>query len=436
MGRFLFHMTGTCILVITAALSTGCGKSEATGNKSSEVAPELDLRSVEASVSEAVLKEVPNYIQATGSFFADETSDLAPETSGQVIATPVEVGHFVKQGAVVARLNDRDARLRLDQAVAEEKRALSALKQAEERLGLGSGKPFDAASVPEARSALQQYEAAEANARLAEASARRYAALVETGDVSRLIYDQIRTQAETARAQANAARQQYELALNLARQSNQAIASAQAQIESARAQVGLARKALSDTTIRAPFAGFISQRDIAVGEYVTPSSKIATVLRTNPIKLALELPEVEASRVRQGMTVLARVAAYADREFEGRITAVNPAISTTSRSITVEVTIENKASLLRSGMFATGRIMQPEAGEAVFIPQSAVLSDSTSNSSFVYVIENETARFRVIQLATAEDGLVRVTSGLSPGEVVATSNLSQLFDGATVKARK
>lgn len=436
MGSFSSNVTSLSILLILSVISSGCGKSKATGNESAQPGGEAPHpRTVEVAVSDAVLKSAPNYIQATGTFFADEASDLAPEASGQVVATPVEVGDFVKQGAVVARLNDEDGRLRLDQAVAAEKQAQAALRQAEERLGLSPGTPFDATAVPEVRAALQQRDAAEAEARLAEANARRYAALVETGDVSKLTYDQIRTQAETARAQANASRQQYELALNLARQSNQAIASAQAQIESARAQVGLARKALSDTVIRAPFAGFISERGIAVGEYVTPSSKIATILRTNPIKLALELPEGEAGRLKPRMIVLARVAAYDELEFEGRVTAINPAISPTSRSISVEVTIENKANLLRSGMFATARILLPDAAEGIFIPESAILSEPNSNSSYVYVVENGTARFRVVQLGEAEhdQGLVRATTGVSPGEVVATSNLIQLFDGATVR---
>lgn len=436
MGRFPSQITGLLLLLLASVLSGGCRKSAATGNASTQPGDDAaHPRTVEVSVSDVVSKAVPNYIQATGSFFAEEASDLAPETSGQVVATPVEVGDFVRQGAIVARLNDEDARLRLDQAVAAEKNARAALKQAEERLGLGAGGPFDASKVPEVRSAFQQREAAKAEAALAEANARRFASLVETGDVSKLTYDQARTRAETARAQANAANQQYELALNLARQNNQAIASAQAQVESAHAQVGLARKVLSDTVIRAPFSGFISERGVAVGEYVTPSSKIATLLRTNPIKLALELPEGEAGRLKLGMTVMARVAAYNDTEFEGRITAINPAINTTSRSITVEVTIDNKANLLRSGMFATARIMQRDEAEGVFIPQSAILSEPTSNSSFVYVVENKIARFRVIRLGPPEPdgGLVRAAGGLSPGEVVATSNLNQLYDGATVR---
>ena len=136
---------------------------------------------------------------------------------------------------------------------------------------------------------------------MAETNAVRYANLVETGDVSRAVYDQARTQAESARAQAASAKQNYEVAVNVARQNNQGIATAQAQLEAARAQTAMARKSVSDTTITAPFSGYISDRPVAVGEYVTPASKVATLLLTNPIKLNLQLPETEAALAHVGM---------------------------------------------------------------------------------------------------------------------------------------
>jgi multidrug resistance efflux pump len=108
--------------------------------------------------------------------------------------------------------------------------------------------------------------------RLAEANERRYRALVETGDTAVSTYDQFRTQRDTARARVNAARQQLESALNTARQSNQAIQTAESAVSSARAQVAIAQKAVADAIIRAPYAGYVSNRPIAVGEYVTPAA--------------------------------------------------------------------------------------------------------------------------------------------------------------------
>ena len=423
--------------VALALLSlSACGRSKAKTTENANSAAG-DTKPVEAgpvpvATATATSREVPAYIQATGSFAADETSDVAPETSGQVIATPVDVGAFVKRGAVIARLDPRDAQLRFQQAQAAEHQALSAVRQAEERLGLRPGSHFDSNAIPEVRAAYQQYQSAESQARLAETNAARYANLVETGDVSRAVYDQARTQAESARAQAAAARQNYELTINVARQNNQGIATAQAQLEAARAQSALARKAVGDTTVTAPFSGYISDRPAAVGEYVTPASKVATLLHTNPIKLNLQLPEVEAALAHVGMAVSATVAAFPGREFDGKVTAINPAVDTTSRTITVEASINNPNNVLRSGMFATARINQPGGTQGVFVPLAAIIKDENANSSTIYVIEGNIARLRVVQTGEQEGESVRIASGVAPGETVAISNLDKLFDGTAV----
>ena len=397
---------------------------------------EAVLTPARVSVARAITRQVMLSIPATGSFIAFETSDVAPEAGGQIVATPVNIGDFVGAGAVIARLNDRDARLRLQQAQAAERQAEATVRQARERVGLGRGGSFNAGEVPEVRAARRQYEAAEAQAKLAETNAGRYARLVETGDVARSVYDEARAQAETSRAQANAARQQYEAAINTARQNNQGVAVAQAALEGARAQTAIARKALSDTVIRAPFAGYVSDRPAAPGEYVTPAIKVATIQRINPIKLRLQLPEADAGRAQIGTLVAANVAAHPQREFNGRVTAINPALDPASRAISVEAQISNPDNALRPGMFATAQLFQPEGETAVFVPRSAVINDAATNSSRVYALEGDVARVRVVQTegqtGAVEDGMVRITSGLSGGETVITNNLDQLFDGAKV----
>ena len=425
-------LCGVLAAVSLLAACGGSGEAKSGEGKSGEQ-PGAPAGPVEVSTAEATVREVPAFIEATGDLEADEKSDVAPQTSGQIVSTPVSVGAFVRQGDVIANLNDRDARLRLQGAQAGEQQATVAVRQAEEKLGLGSGERFDVSSVPEVRIARENYEAALAQARLADANERRYANLVETGDASRLTYDQYRTQAETARRQANAARQQLENAQNAARQNNQAIASARAALEGARSQVGLAQKTVSDTTVRAPFAGYISERPVASGEYVTPASKIATLVRTNPIKLSLQLPETDAGRVRQGMSVSVSVAAYPDRQFAGQVTAINPTLDATSRSVIVEAHLQNSDNMLRPNMFASARIVMPGGERGVFVPTSAIVTEQTTNASRVFVLDGDTTRVRVVQLGEREGEWVRIVTGVSAGEVVATGNLSRLFDGATVR---
>jgi multidrug efflux pump subunit AcrA (membrane-fusion protein) len=464
-------------LVLIAALifTAACGGSRTnqtnqnrTGGESAGSAEASASRPVEVSTIAAVVREIPAYLEATGSVTADESSDVAPQVSGQVSRTFVDVGAFVRQGQTIAQLNDRDARLRFRQAQTGVTQAQAAVRQAEARLGLGPNGRFDASAIPEARAARAALESSEAAARLAETNLRRYANLVETGDVARAVYDQARTQAETARAQVNSARQQYEAALNAARGNNQAIQSAEAGVEAARAQLAIAQKAVEDTVIRAPFSGYISDRPTAAGEYVTPASRIVTILRTNPVKLILQVPESESSRIREGLSVSANVAGYSDRQFAGRVVAINPAIDPTSRVLLIEAQMDNPENLLRPGMFATARILQPGGSRGVFVPASAVQTNQNTNSSSVYVIERapqrpaagrggaggggqgenrqegsapqpqedvEVARLRVVQRGEQEGDWVRIISGLNGDEMVVVGNTEGLFDGARIIRR-
>ena len=434
----------TACVLAAALISAACGRSE---SKTAAKGPDNsggaragagrgntpEAAPIAVTTATAVTREVPSYFQATGSLIAEETSDVASQVSGQVVATPVSVGAFVRQGDVVVRLNPRDAQLRLLQAQANVQQAIAGVRQAEARLGLRPGGNFDASTIPEVRSANAALVQAQADLRLADANEKRYRELVETGDVAVSVYDQYRTQRDTARARVEQARQQLEAAVNTARQSNQAIQSAQAAVESARSQAAIAQQAVADTTVRAPYAGYISNRPVAVGEYVTPSAVIVTLLRTNPIKLQLQVPEAEVPFITQGMGVTLEVEAHNKRKFGGQVTAVNPAIDPVSRAATVEAAIENNDNALRSGMFATARIVRQGGGHVVYVPRAAVFADQNTQSYRVFVIENDIAKLKVVQIGDEEGDWIQIVSGINADQTVATSNLQQLFEGARVK---
>jgi RND family efflux transporter MFP subunit len=366
------------ILAATFALAGCKGAATATtpGEAARGAAPSVTVSPV-SGVDEAVT------IEATGSFQAQESSAVAPETSGRVIGTPVDVGQFVREGAVLVRLQGIDASLRL-----EESRA--ALNRAEANLKL-----------------------AESQNQLAQVTAQRYDALLATGDVSRTVADQARTQAET---------------------STQNVATARASLAEARAQLSMAEKAVADVVVAAPFAGYISQRHVSLGEYVQPSTAVVTLLKTDPLRLQLTIPGVQAGRITPGQKVVATVDAFPEKSFTGQITAVNPAISAESRSFVVEARVPNPAAELKPGMFAVATIDQGRTERTLVVPKHAVIEDPNTNSYRVYAIdEKNTARLRVVQLAARQQGdTVRILQGLQEGERVATSGLGELYDGAIV----
>ena len=416
------------VLLAVALFATGCSRSDAPRANGKQV----EEKPIQVATADATTRQVAVYIQSSGTFVADESSDVAPLIAGRIASTPVDVGTFVQQGQVLATLDDSDAKLRLVQAQAAQAQSEAALRQSQSRIGATQDPNFDINTVPEAQAAYASYQSAISQAKLALADAKRYENLVATGDVSRSNYEKQRTAAETAQAQADASKRQYEAALNNAKQNWMGVGGAEASLAGSRSQVAIAKKAVEDAIIRSPMAGYVSDRPVAVGEFVGTTAKIATVLRANPIQLHLQVSESEASRLKAGMSVVARVAAYGDKEFTGRVNIVRPAIDPTSRSLTVEGLFTNVDFRLRPGMFSTARIVLPQGEEGVFVPSSAIITDGTTSSSQVFVIENKRARAKVVRLGESDGTLTRVLAGVPGGAKIATSNLKDLFDGAAI----
>jgi multidrug resistance efflux pump len=391
-----------------------------------------EKKTISITVDKAEAREIPAYIQATGSFTADEESEIAPKVAGKITNVYANVGEFVGRGKTIAKIDDRDARLRLAEAEARVKQSQAAVRQAEARLGLRPNGKFNSSTIPEVRQANANYEQVMAELKQAEANENRYRDLVETGDISMANYEQYRTNRDTARARVKAAKQALEAAVNASKQNNQIIKSAEVAVEAAQTQVATAKQAIADTIVSAPFSGFISERPVAVGEYVTSSTPVAKLLRTNPIKIQIQIAEADIPRISIGRGVSIEVDAYKDRRFAGTVTAVNPAIDPISRAATVEAQIQNDGNVLRSGMFATAKITSEGGSSGVFVPKSAVYNDQATQSYRVFVIIDNVAKLRVVQLGTEENDYQQIVSGVSADETIATSNLDQLYEGANV----
>lgn len=429
------RLAGTILLAIFAAtFLAACGTGRSAGERPGNQSPNSEAADAPIAVTTArtEAREVPAVIQTTGSLVADEVSNVAPKVAGKVANVSANVGDFVSQGSVIAKIEDSDARRRLATAEAEVKRSIAAVRQAEARLGLEPNGSFNASSIPEVRSANALYQQALAELQQAEANEKRYGDLVESGDTAMITYEQYRTARDTARSRANSAKEQLEAQVNLAKQNNQAIASAQAGVESSRTQVETAKKDLADTIVRAPFSGFVTAREVAVGEFVSSANVIAVVIRSNPMKIQMQVAESDVPSIVIGRGVSVQVDAYRDRRFAGTVTAVNPSVDLTSRSAIIEAKIENADNALRAGMFGTARINKEGGSTGIFVPKSAVLNHEATGSYRAFVIVEGIAKLKVIQLGNEEGDSIRILSGLNADEIVATSNLDQLFEGAKV----
>src|SRR5262249_42073457 len=149
------------------SLSVGCGRTESTTSAKSKSAEQAASQTPNIMTVRAVSREVSANVQATGSFVAHELSDVAPDEAGSIVAPLVDVGDFVQQGQVIARLDDRDAKLKLEQAQAGQQQAEASVRQAQSRIGLAQNQSFEANTVPEVLAAKAAYESAQAQLKLA-----------------------------------------------------------------------------------------------------------------------------------------------------------------------------------------------------------------------------------------------------------------------------
>jgi multidrug efflux pump subunit AcrA (membrane-fusion protein) len=404
------------LLVAVAAFIAACGGSKANVRKD-ETAANTPPPAIDVTTAAAVKRDLPRFFEATGSLIGDQQTDVAPQTSGKVVAVGVDIGSPVRRGQMLVRLDDAELKLRVEQASAQVQQAKAAVRQAEEKIGLRSGQAFDPNRVAEVAAARVTLELAQKNLTRAEK-------LIESGDVSRQFYDQ-------QRAQRDQLKEQYDVALAQARQNYAGVEVARTNVANAEAALALAKQNLSYAVIPSPMDGFVAERTADLGEYVSPQQKVATIVRTNPLRVRIDIPEQAIREVHVGQSVSATTSAWPDRNFSGRVARIAPNVSAQSRTLTVEAEIENSSGALKPGQFATVRILEERAEPAVLVPARAVVTDA--GVSRVFVIKDGHAEQRLVQTGQTEGDLIEIKQGVAADEQVATSNQQQLTDGIAVK---
>jgi RND family efflux transporter MFP subunit len=262
-----------------------------------------------------------------------------------------------------------------------------------------------------------------ANARAAQELARRDFERARQLHEQRLLSQ---SDFDQRRAQMEASERQYDVARNIAEQQYQSLLGA-------RARVTLAQKALADTVVRAPFAGVVGERFVAVGDYVTRGTKVATVMRVDPLRVELTVPEQYVAAVATGRAVTFTVDAYPGQTFSGVVRYVSPSVKAETRALTVEAVVPNGDGQLKPGFFATARIEQASAQPGLMVPVTAVRT--VAGTARVFVVAGDRVEERIVTTGGEAGGQVEITSGLKPGEQVAAGGVEQLVDGIRIAVR-
>jgi membrane fusion protein (multidrug efflux system) len=216
--------------------------------------------------------------------------------------------------------------------------------------------------------------------------------------------------------------------------------SADAQAKQAAAQADNLRAILAKKLIAAPFTGRAGIRLVNVGQFLPVGTPIVSIQGLDPIFMNFSLPQQQLGQVSEGLTARVVTDAYPGQLFEGKVTAINPDLDPTTRSVKLQVTLPNAESRLRPGMFGTVSVVLPVTEPVIIIPATAVLYAPYGDTVFVVEEKKNEAtgetqkvvRQQFVRLGTARGDFVAVTSGLKVGDTVVSAGVFKLRNGSTV----
>jgi multidrug efflux system membrane fusion protein len=213
----------------------------------------------------------------------------------------------------------------------------------------------------------------------------------------------------------------------------------QAAFDQANAGIAKTEAIISQKLVRAPFDGELGVRHVEVGQFLTAGTQIVTLTDLSAVYANFTTTEKDSATLKVGQTVRVVVDAYPGRKFEGKITTIEPQISTDTRNIRVQATIGNPDRILKPGMFATATVVLPDKSAVVTVPETAV--DYTLYGDSVYLItENKTEDGKTsltavrtfVRTGDRVDGRVVITSGLKAGDRVVAVGQLKLQSGSAV----
>ncbi len=349
---------------------------------------------------------VQRQVELSGTLLSPGMAKISSEVAGVVREVQVQLGTEVRAGDVLVRLEPSELKFALD-------RAESALRQVEAQLGIDRAR--DKQPPPDEQIAsVRQQIASRDDARSAFERAEQ---LSGRGLLTKADRDTAETRVKVAEANLQAALDN--------------VRSLKASLQDRRASYELAQKKLADAVIKAPVAGAVSERLVQPGEYIRENVPVVSIVQVNPLKLMTAIQEKHASLIRPGQSVEFNVEAFQNRLFKGRIAYISPAVDQATRTFPVEALVDNNDRVLKPGFFAKGVVLTKIDENVVAVPEDAI--STLAGVSTVYVIEGGKARAQQVTLGARQDNLAEVVTGLKGDETLATTNLSQLATGVSVR---
>jgi len=376
-----------CLLLLFTAILSACKSDYPSSGK----AASPDSKSAARQVKTAKVIEMPigETVTVNGTLAAYDRTTVSVKVPGRLQTISVDLGSVVHKGQAISQLEQEDYKLHVEQAEAS-------LAQARARLGLSPDGADDRVSAEETGTVRQ------AKAVLEDAKLKRdrAAKLVQQGVVSR--------------AELDTAESDYKVALSRYQDGLEEIRNRQGLLAQRRSELALAKQQLADTVVSAPMEGVVQEKKASVGEYLAAGAPVVDIVRIDPLRLRVDVPEREAHNVRMGQSV--RVTVEGDPEsYLGYIKRLSPTISEQNRVLSVEADVRNSGRL-RPGAFVKAEIVTNQTNSAVTVPPGALVTFAGIDK--VIVVENGKALEKAVTVGRRGSDWIEIKAGVNVGETV------------------
>jgi len=357
-------LTIAIVLIVFFAGFTGLNYFRAKQAKQEGVDTVLK---VPVEISRSNVRQLDWTLELTGNIRPYLMVDVYPKVPGKIIENIlVERGETVKQGDVIAMLENDTVRAQLEEASAALSSAKAALNQVEAKLV-----------------ALEK-------------DCIRLENLFNEKAISRQDLDHIDAEYKALQAQKNLA---------------------QANVQQAEAVEKRLKILFSEHTICAPESGYIGARYMDKGAMSSPTQAIVRISDESRLKIIGQISERDFPHVKEGMNADLFVDAYPDKKFSSTISIVSPNLDPATRTADIEIHIGNTEGILRSGMFARVNLYLGQK-KAIAIPREALIRLPGTGNFYVFVVENDIAIQKNIAVGQKHGHLVEITSGIQEGDAV------------------
>lgn len=368
-------------LAVMAALAmAACGGSRGKDKAAVQPRAVKTARAAEVQLGTSVV--------VSGTLAAHDRATVSTKVPGRLQVLNVDLGSRVEKGQVLAQVAPTDYVLRVQQAEA-------ALTEARARIGLGTGEddrvdPQQTGTVRQAAAVLDE----------ARQSRERSARLASEGLI--------------AQAERDGAEAAYKVAESRYQDALDEIRGRSATAGQRRVDLAVAQQQLSDTSVKAPFAGVVEQKRANVGEYMAAGAPLLDLVSVDPLRFRAEVPERDAAAVRAGQGV--RVTAEGvPREYAGTIARLSPTISERNRVLVVEADIPNDGGL-RPGTFVRAQIATDATARGVTIPSRALVTFAGIQK--VFLVREGKAVEKAVTAGRRTEEWTEIASGVAVGDEV------------------